>query len=142
MFFVGAYITREVMAIVSTRVRRFEGKSKTVFFGKGLVITATHAIEVDYRYLRDQLDALFVLARAQDVEKGGRYDARSGAINIYTHPWNSPTMQEESTLMCRGARTSSILPENRGGFCARLVRIPRGAYLRTAASYLRTSRST
>ena len=55
--------------------------------------------EVDYRYSRDQLDALFALARAEDVEKGGRYDARSGAINIYTHPWNSPTMQEESTLM-------------------------------------------
>jgi hypothetical protein len=60
---------------------------------------ATHAIEVDYRYSRDQLGALFALARAEDVEKGGRYDARSGAINIYTHPWNSPTMQEESTLM-------------------------------------------
>jgi len=60
---------------------------------------ATQSIEVDYRYSRDQLDALFALARAEDVEKGGRYDARSGAINIYTHPWNSPTMQEESTLM-------------------------------------------
>jgi hypothetical protein len=43
--------------------------------------------------------ALFDLARAQDVEKGGRYDARSAAINIYTHPWNTETMQEESTLM-------------------------------------------
>jgi len=54
---------------------------------------------LDYRYSRDQLDVLFALARAEDVKKGGRYDGRSGAINIYTHPWNTLTMQEESTLM-------------------------------------------
>jgi hypothetical protein len=59
----------------------------------------TTAVEVDYRYSQDQLQALFDLARAEDVEKGGRYDARSGAINIYTHSWNTVTMQEESTLM-------------------------------------------
>jgi hypothetical protein len=59
----------------------------------------THAIEVDYRYSRDQLESLFALARAEDVKKGGRYDARSGAINIYTHPWNTVTMQDKSTLM-------------------------------------------
>jgi hypothetical protein len=59
----------------------------------------TTAVEVDYRYAPEQLHAMFDLARAQDVEKGGRYDTRSAAINIYTHPWNSPTMQEESTLM-------------------------------------------
>ena len=59
----------------------------------------TSAVEVDFRYARDQLQAMFDLARAQDVEKRGRYDARSGAINIYTHPWNTLTMQEESTLM-------------------------------------------
>jgi hypothetical protein len=57
------------------------------------------AVEVDLRYSRDQLHAIFQLAYAQDVEKGGRYDGRSGAINVYTHPWNTPTMQEESTLM-------------------------------------------
>ena len=33
------------------------------------------------------------------MEKGGRYDGRSGAINIYTHPWNDETMRAESTLM-------------------------------------------
>ena len=59
----------------------------------------TTTVEVHYRYSQDHLHALFDLARAEDVEKGGRYDARSGAVNIYTHPWNSPTMQEESTLM-------------------------------------------
>jgi hypothetical protein len=40
--------------------------------------------EVDFRYPRGQLEALFQLASAKDVEKGGRYDARSGAINIYS----------------------------------------------------------
>jgi hypothetical protein len=64
-----------------------------------LRVMTTTAVEVDYRYSPDQLQALFDLARAEDVEKGGRYDARSGAINIYTHPWNTMTMQEESTLM-------------------------------------------
>jgi hypothetical protein len=59
----------------------------------------TTAMEVDFRYARDQLQAMFDLARAQDVKKRGRYDARSGAINIYTHPWNTAAMQEESTLM-------------------------------------------
>src|SRR5262245_24071759 len=66
--------------------------------GRGVVMNTT-AVAVDYRYSREQLHARFDLARAQDVEKGGRYDVRSGAINIYTHPWNSPIMQEESTLM-------------------------------------------
>ena len=63
------------------------------------VLTSPDTREVDYRYSQYQLQALFDLARAEDVEKGGRYDARSGAINIYTHPWNTVTMQEESTLM-------------------------------------------
>jgi len=65
----------------------------------GEVAMKTTAVEVDYRYSPDHLQALFDLARAEDVEKGGRYDARSGAINIYTHPWNTVTMQEESTFM-------------------------------------------
>jgi hypothetical protein len=63
------------------------------------MVRETTAIEVDYRYAPDQLQALFALARAEDVGKGGRYDARSGAINIYTHPWNTVTMQDESTRM-------------------------------------------
>ena len=59
----------------------------------------TTAVEVDLRYSREELQAIFHLAYAEDVKKGGRYDGRSGAINIYTHPWNIATMQEESTLM-------------------------------------------
>jgi hypothetical protein len=62
------------------------------------VITRPNVREVDFHYSRDQLHAIFQLAYAEDVEKGGRYDARSGAINVYTHPWNTETMRAESTL--------------------------------------------
>jgi hypothetical protein len=71
----------------------------------------TSAVEVDYRYTRQELQAIFDLARAEDLEKSGRYDARSGAINIYTHSWNTPTMQEESTLM--GSIYAFWVEENR-----------------------------
>ncbi len=63
-----------------------------------LVPQAT-AIEVDYRYTREDLKALFDLAYEEDVERGGRYDGRSGAIHVYTHPWDHETMRQESTLM-------------------------------------------
>jgi hypothetical protein len=70
----------------------------------GSVVMKTTAVEVDYRYLPNQVHSLFDRVRTEDVKKGGRYDARSGAINIYTHPWNSRTMQKECTLM----RTISV----------------------------------
>jgi hypothetical protein len=44
--------------------------------------------------------------------------------------------------MCRGARTSRAIPGNGARFCARLVRMRRGAYLRTTAFCLRTARPT
>jgi hypothetical protein len=50
------------------------------------VLTSPNTREVDLRYSRDQLQALFDLARAEAVEHGGRYDTRSGVINVYTHP--------------------------------------------------------
>ena len=62
-------------------------------------VMKTSAVEVDDRYTRHALQALFDLTRAQNVGKGSRYDARSGAINIDAHPWNTATVQEESTLM-------------------------------------------
>ena len=42
---------------------------------------------------------MFALAHAEDVEKGGRYDARSAAINIYTHSWTTPWDRNETTIM-------------------------------------------
>ena len=63
------------------------------------MVTRPNVTEVDFHYSRNQLQAIFQPAYTEDVEKGGRYDARSGAINIYTHPWNTETMRAESTLM-------------------------------------------
>jgi hypothetical protein len=59
----------------------------------------TTAIEVDYRYTREELQELFDLAYEEDVERDGRYDARRGTINIYTHPWNIEEMRVESPFM-------------------------------------------
>jgi hypothetical protein len=57
------------------------------------------AVEVNYRYTREDLKAIFDLVYEEDVERGGPYDGRSGAIHIYTHPWDRGTMTLESTLM-------------------------------------------
>lgn len=54
---------------------------------------------VDFPYTRQEQEALFQVARAEDVEQGGRYDARSAAINVYTHPWTTDTLRAESTCM-------------------------------------------
>jgi hypothetical protein len=47
------------------------------------MLTTRHA--VDFACTRPELDALFRYARAHDVELGGRYDARSAAINVWSH---------------------------------------------------------
>ena len=57
------------------------------------------AIDVDFRYTREDLQAIFDVAHAEDVERGGPYDARSGAITVYTHPWDNETMRAESTMI-------------------------------------------
>jgi hypothetical protein len=63
------------------------------------LVTETTAVEVNYRYTREDLKAIFDLVYEEDVERGGRYDGRSGAIKVYAHPWNHETMRLESTLM-------------------------------------------
>ena len=55
--------------------------------------TACH--EVDLRYSEEELHAIFGRAHA-DVEAGGRYDARSAAINIGSHSWTNDATWEES----------------------------------------------
>jgi hypothetical protein len=64
---------------------------------------------------------------------GGFYDATG------MHAHGCVTDGTTATTICRGARTSSVLPENSANFCARLVRMTRGKNLRTTASCLRTS---
>jgi hypothetical protein len=54
---------------------------------------------VDVTYTCPELDALFRYAREHDVEQGGRYDARSAAINVWSHHWlHSATREESETI--------------------------------------------
>jgi hypothetical protein len=61
------------------------------------VLTTKHPI--DFAYTRQELDALFRLAHREDVEHGGRYDARSAAINVWSHHWQHPATREESDII-------------------------------------------
>jgi hypothetical protein len=61
------------------------------------MLTTRHA--VDFISTRPELEALFRYAHAHDVETGGRYDARSAAINVWTHHWAHPATHEESEIL-------------------------------------------
>lgn len=62
-----------------------------------MIKTTRH--QVDLRYTRQKLDALFDLAEREDVEQGGRYDKRSGAINVWSHSWiNEATRHDSETI--------------------------------------------
>jgi hypothetical protein len=58
------------------------------------MLTTRHP--VDFAYTRPELEALFRYAHAHDVEQGGYYDARSAAINVWSHHWAHPATREES----------------------------------------------
>jgi hypothetical protein len=58
------------------------------------MLTTRHA--VDFAYTTQELQALFRDAHAHDVEHGGRYDARSAAINVWSHHWLNDATQEAS----------------------------------------------
>jgi hypothetical protein len=55
--------------------------------------------DVDFAYTRPELEALFRYAHAYDVDKGGHYDARSAAINLWSHHWVHPATKEESEIV-------------------------------------------
>jgi hypothetical protein len=59
--------------------------------------TTSHTVNL--RYERHELHALFDVASAEDVEKGGRYDARGGAIHVWSHHWRHPATREESEML-------------------------------------------
>jgi hypothetical protein len=59
--------------------------------------TTSHAVHL--RYTREELLALFALARSADVERGGRYDARGSVLNIWSHAWTHPALRDESTII-------------------------------------------
>jgi hypothetical protein len=54
---------------------------------------------VDFAYTPAELEALFAYARTHDVEQGGRYDARSAAINVWSHHWLTDGTREESDTL-------------------------------------------
>jgi hypothetical protein len=58
------------------------------------MLTTRHP--VDFAYTHQEIQALFRYANDHDVEKDGRYDARSAAINIWSHHWAHPATREES----------------------------------------------
>jgi hypothetical protein len=51
---------------------------------------------VDFAYTRQELDALFRYAHEHDVEKGGHFDARSAAVNVWSHHWMYPATHAEA----------------------------------------------
>jgi hypothetical protein len=59
--------------------------------------TTSHTVNL--RYERRELHALFEVANAKDVKKGGRYDARGGAIHIWSHHWVHLATRNESEIM-------------------------------------------
>jgi hypothetical protein len=50
-------------------------------------------------YTRAELEALFQYTRDHDVERGGRYDARSAAINLWSHHWANDAAREASDVI-------------------------------------------
>src|SRR5262245_17205872 len=61
------------------------------------MLTTRHP--VDFPYTRPELDTLFRYANEHDVDKGGHYDARSAAINVWSHHWlNDATWAESETI--------------------------------------------
>jgi hypothetical protein len=61
------------------------------------MLTTRHP--VDFAYTNQELQALFRYANDHDLEKGGRYDAPSAAINVWSHHWaHSATREESETI--------------------------------------------
>jgi hypothetical protein len=92
------FIVNEVKAEFASEERSPGGRPELEESETRLATQAT-AVEVNYRYTREDLKAIFDLVYEEDVERGGRYDGRSGAIKVYTHPWAHDTMRLESTLI-------------------------------------------
>jgi hypothetical protein len=54
---------------------------------------------VDFAYTRPELEARFRDARDHDVERGGRDDARSACLILWSHHWlNDATRAESETI--------------------------------------------
>ena len=91
-------IINEVKAEFMSEERALGGRLESEE-GEARLAMQAAAVEVNYRYTREDLKAIFDVVYDEDVDRGGRYDGRSGAIHVYTHPWEHETMRLESTLM-------------------------------------------
>src|SRR3989442_8344736 len=59
-------------------------------------VVNTRMHKVDLRYERREFVALFDPAEKEDVDKGGRYDKRGGAIIIWSHHWANTATKHDS----------------------------------------------
>ena len=64
----------------------------------------------NFSYAREELFALFACAQAGDVERGGRYDSRGGVLHVWSHPWSTQALRDESTLVGCIRISNGILP--------------------------------
>lgn len=65
----------------------------------GEFVTAMASESIIRRYGADAMRRIWRKARDEDVEQGGRFDARSAAINLYSQPWPTDGSRDESELM-------------------------------------------
>jgi hypothetical protein len=54
---------------------------------------------VEFRDTHQEIEALFRVARQEDVEKGGHYDARYSTIHLWSHHWLHAATKEESDIL-------------------------------------------
>jgi hypothetical protein len=52
---------------------------------------------VDLRYTKEELLTLFAIATQEDVDLGGHYHCHSGAIQLWSHPWNHAAVRDDSS---------------------------------------------
>jgi hypothetical protein len=91
-------IVNEVKAEFLSEARS-PGDRPAVEEGETRLAMPEASVEVNYRYTREDLKAIYDLVYEEDIERGGQYDGRSGAIHVYTQPWDRETMTLQSTLM-------------------------------------------
>jgi hypothetical protein len=53
----------------------------------------------NFQYAHQELLALFACAQQDAVEHGGRYEARAGVVHVWSHPWRTPALRDESSLV-------------------------------------------
>ena len=80
-----------------TPVLRCRLSLRYLSWGSESVSTQMH--HVDLRYTKAELLLLFDQATQEDVDRGGHYDCRGGAIHIWSHPWTTVTARYDSATI-------------------------------------------